>query len=48
MPMRITVSGDIKELKPTSGWTSIKVDSASHEIKTYPGYYVAVLNIMGK
>jgi aminopeptidase N len=48
MPLRIAVDGSIKDIKPSSIWTSIKVDSANPEIKVDRGYYVAVLNVMGK
>jgi len=48
MPLRIAVDGSIKDIKPSSRWTSIKIDSGNPEIKVDRGYYVAVLNIMGK
>jgi len=48
MPLKIDVAGETKEIKPSARWTSIKVDSANPEIKVDRGFYVAVLNIMGK
>jgi aminopeptidase N len=48
MAIRISIGGVTKEIKPTSGWNSIDIDSENAEIKTDPKYYIAVLNIMGR
>jgi aminopeptidase N len=48
MPLRIYISGVSKDIKPLTRWTSIKTDSSNPEIKVDKGYYVGVLNVMGK
>jgi aminopeptidase N len=48
MPLRVYISGSEKDIKPSTRWTSIKVDSPDAEIKVDKGFYVAVFNIMGK
>jgi aminopeptidase N len=48
MPLRIFIAGTAKEVKPTSRWASMKIDTINPEIKADPGYYIAVMNIMGR
>jgi aminopeptidase N len=48
MPLKIYVSGQEKTIKPTAGFTTLKLDIDNADIKTDPGYYVATFNITGK
>jgi len=47
MPLKIWVSGVAKNITPSSGWTTVKLDVSNPEIKVDKDYYVAVLNMMG-
>jgi len=47
MPLKIWVSGVAKNIAPSSGWTTVKLDVSNPEIKVDKDYYVAVLNMMG-
>ncbi|MDO9581090.1 MAG: M1 family metallopeptidase [Bacteroidales bacterium] len=48
MPLKISVSGKEIAIKPKAGFTTIKLDTESADIKVDPGYYVATLNLTGK
>ena len=48
MPLRVYISGSEKDIKPSTRWANIKIDSNDAAVKVDKDYYVAVLNIMGK
>ncbi|HUX57512.1 MAG TPA: M1 family metallopeptidase [Bacteroidales bacterium] len=48
MPLKISVSGKEIAIKPKAGFTTIKLDTESADIKVDPGYYVSTLNLTGK
>jgi len=48
MPLKIYISGVEKNIVPTSGFSSIDLDSENAVITVDPNYYVAILNMTGK
>ena len=48
MPLRIYVSGERKDIVPTSKFTTIDLETEDTDIKVDPNYYVSTLNMTGK
>jgi aminopeptidase N len=48
MPLRIYVSGERKDIVPTSRFNTIELGKDKAEIKVDPNYYVGTLNMTGK
>jgi aminopeptidase N len=48
MPLRIYISGERKDIIPTTTFNSIDLETADAEIIVDPDYYVASLNMTGK
>lgn len=48
MPLRIYVSGERKDIVPTSRFSTIDLETDKPEIKVDPNYYVGTLNMTGK
>jgi len=48
MPLRIYVSGERKDIVPTSRFTTIDIGTKNAVIKVDPNYYVGTLNMTGK
>lgn len=48
MPLRIWISGEAYDIKPGTGFSTIKLNTENAAIKVDPNYYVANLNITGK
>jgi aminopeptidase N len=48
MPLKIWISGSIKNINPSTQWATIKLDISNPEIMVDKDYYVGVLNIMGR
>jgi aminopeptidase N len=48
MPLRIYVSGERKDIVPTSRFSSIDLEKDKTEIKVDPNYYVGALNMTGE
>jgi hypothetical protein len=45
MPLKVNISGKQKWLKPTSKWSSMKIDVEHPEIQIDPDFYVASFEI---
>lgn len=48
IPLKIYISGKERFITPSTRPTTIKIDTPDAEIKVDSGYYVAVLNVIGK
>jgi aminopeptidase N len=48
MPLRVSVAGVVRDIKPSARFTTIKLDTTNPEISVDANFYVAVLNMMGK
>jgi aminopeptidase N len=48
MPLKIWVAGTVRNINPSTRWTTVKLDSSNPEIIVDKDYYVGVLNMMGK